>query len=150
MIARTAFVSACVLVCAFGAVAQEVPTIEVPQYPVPEDNAWDYMVRAGYLARRADRSAAGALYNLQDREPTPDELHRAAEAYQPAFAILREGLYLPCRVPEVTIGPLEPIIPPEEMTPAPPMAMEAPVVGAPRTVACGRTADSSGDARVGQ
>ncbi len=110
--------------------AQQTPAIEVPEYAVPEDNAWDYMVRAGYLARRADRSAAGALYNLQDREPTPDELHRAAEAYQPAFAILREGLYLPCRVPEATIGPLEPIIPPEEMT-VPEAPMEEAVVGAP-------------------
>ena len=124
MIARTAFVSACVLVCAFGAVAQEAPAIEVPQYPIPENNAWDYMVRAGYLAHQSDRSAANALYNLDNREPTPDELRVAAEAYQPAFAILREGLYLPCRVPKVMLGPLEPIIPTPAMVPTPPPPLE--------------------------
>jgi hypothetical protein len=123
------FVSACVLVCGFVAVTQGGPAIEVPQYPVPEDNAWDYMVRAGYLAHQTDRSAANALYNLQDREPTPDELHQAAEAYQPAFVILREGLYLPCRVPEILLPPLEPIVPPEPVLPPAPVVMIPPQAG---------------------
>jgi len=132
VIARTAFMLACVLTGA-AAVAQQAPAIQVPEYPIPEDNAWDYMVRAGYLAHISDRSAPHELYFLRGREPTADELRAAAEAYQPAFAILREGLYLPCRVPEVALPALEPIVPPERAMPPPPPGPVAPpgAVGEP-------------------
>ncbi len=126
MAGRMAFVLVFIFTCALMSVAQDAPLIEVPEYPIPEDNAWDYMVRAGYASYQSDAGAVYARYHLRNPEPTPDEWRIVAEAYEPAFAVLREGLYLPCRVPEVPIGPLEPVVPPEEMATPPERVVGAP------------------------
>ncbi len=80
--------------------APELP-FDVPQYPEPEDNAWDYVLRAAQVlddtgAKRGSDLVAAAGANGAD----PDYA-AAAACYEPAFAVLRMGLYNDCRTPDI-------------------------------------------------
>ena len=79
----------------------ELP-FEVPQYPIPEDNAWDYMIEAARVLKETEGSSGQRLIMAAEQEGTSPDYTEVVKSYLPALEALREGLYLPCRVPDTT------------------------------------------------
>lgn len=80
--------------------APELP-FAVPQYPEPEDNAWDYVLRAKQVldetnAKRGSEIVAAAW----GTELEPDYA-AAASCYEATLTVLRMGLYNDCRMPDI-------------------------------------------------
>ena len=80
--------------------APELP-FAVPEYPEPEDNAWDYVLRAKQAldetnGKRGSEIVAAAWGT--DAEP---DYAAAASCYEPALTVLRMGLYNECRMPDI-------------------------------------------------
>ena len=92
--------------CAAWAQDDELP-FDVPQYPIPEDNAWDYMKHAAEVARQWKADTGWRVMDTADRDGTTPDYAKAMEWYWHALEILREGLYLPCRLPDVEPGQLD-------------------------------------------
>lgn len=81
--------------------APELP-FTVPEYPEPEDNAWDYIVQATEVLKETD-GARGSTLVLPNTPPGGEPDYAAAAAcYAYTFDVLRQGLYNECRMPNVT------------------------------------------------
>jgi len=77
----------------------ELP-FEVPKYPIPEDNAWDYMIEAARVLKETEGSSGQRLITQAEQEGVTPDYTEVVKSYLPALEVLREGLYLPCRVPD--------------------------------------------------
>ncbi len=75
-------------------------SIDLPQYPEPEDNAWSYMVRAGQIAEESHAERSFEAARQAERSGQQPDYVEAAAAYEAALQTLREGLYNDCRVPD--------------------------------------------------
>ncbi|GAH80215.1 unnamed protein product, partial [marine sediment metagenome] len=75
-------------------------SVDLPQYPEPEDNAWSYMVRAGQIAEESHAERSSEAARQAERSGEQPDYVEAAAAYEAALQTLREGLYNDCRVPD--------------------------------------------------
>ncbi len=106
---RVLWIGLFVIVLASGCLAadpMEILQAEAPKYVVPEDNAWDYMARAGTLANEVDLDADWPiLADASAGNVEEVDLQMVDDAYGEALVELRKGLYKECVTPADMLDP---------------------------------------------
>lgn len=80
--------------------APELP-FAVPEYPEPEDNAWDYVLRATQVLDETNGKRGSEIVAAAWGTELEPDYAAAAECYQSALTVLRMGLYNECRIPDI-------------------------------------------------
>ena len=73
----------------------------VPEYPAPEDNAWDYVLRAEQVLDETNGKRGSEIVAAAWGTALEPDYAAAASCYEPALTVLRMGLYNDCRIPDV-------------------------------------------------